>query len=93
MFRWDPYEWEALGVHGASLDQELISPAVESVETLRIVNIVHEHAAVGAAVEGDTQRLEAFLTGCVPKLHLVNRRVACQESRDQPAWSRVCHRP
>lgn len=79
------YEWEALGVHRASLDQELIPPAVESVETLRIVNVVNEHAAISAAVKGDAQRLEAFLSGGVPELHLVNLRIACQEMRDPPA--------
>lgn len=46
------YEWERLGVHWASLDQELVSPAVQCVETLRVVHVVYEHAAVGAAVKG-----------------------------------------
>ena len=63
------HEWEALRIHGTGLDQELVPPAVECVETLRVVDVVYEHAAVGAAVEGYAERLEAFLAGCVPELH------------------------
>lgn len=66
------YEWEALRVHGASLDQELVPPAVECIKTLGVVDVVHEHAAVGAAVECDTKRLEALLTSRVPELCTVS---------------------
>jgi hypothetical protein len=48
------YEWEALWVHRARLHQELVAPAVQCVEALRIVDVVYEHAAVGAAVERNT---------------------------------------
>jgi hypothetical protein len=50
--RRDTYEWEALRIHGAGLDQELVAPAVQCIETLGVVDVVYEHAAVGAAVEG-----------------------------------------
>ena len=50
------------------LDEELVAPRVETLERVRLRYIVHEHAAVGAAVEGDAERLEALLTGGVPDL-------------------------
>ena len=52
----------------ASLYQELVSPAIQGIEALRIIDIVHEYAAVGSSIERDTQRLESFLTCCVPEL-------------------------
>jgi hypothetical protein len=74
------YEWEALRVHWAGLDQELIAPAVQGIETLRIVHVVNEDAAVGATVESHTQRLEAFLAGRVPKLFPVSLKFASLDS-------------
>ena len=50
------------------LQQELVAPAVERLERARARDVVREHAAVGAAVEGDAQRLEALLAGGVPDL-------------------------
>jgi hypothetical protein len=73
------YEWEALRVHGASLHQKLVPPAVQCIETLRVVHVVHEHAAVGAAVEGNAQRLEALLAGRIPELTHVSR--SCTRGR------------
>ena len=80
------YKWEALRVHGASLDQELVPPAVECIKTLGVVDVVNEHAAVGAAVECDTERLEALLSGRVPELCIVSRCAVELEARDPPAW-------
>jgi hypothetical protein len=68
----ETYEWEALRVHGASLDQKFVPPAVECVETLGVVDVVYEHAAVGATVECDTERLEALLSSRVPELCIVS---------------------
>jgi hypothetical protein len=64
----EAYEGEALGVHRAGLNQELISPAVEGVETLGVVYIVDEHAAVGTAVESNAERLESLLASGIPEL-------------------------
>ena len=63
-------EREVLRVVWARLDEELISPAVESLERLGAVNVVDEYTAVRAAVEGNTQRLEALLPRRVPQLRL-----------------------
>ena len=60
------YKWETLGVHGAGLDEELVAPAVQRVEALCVVHVVHQHAAIGTTVEGHAERLEALLTRCVP---------------------------
>lgn len=62
------YERKVLGIARRSLNQELVSPAVESIETLGVVDIKHQHAAVGTSVECNAQRLEALLTSRVPKL-------------------------
>lgn len=62
------YKGKALGVHGAGLDEEFVPPAVERVETLGVVDIVDENAAVGTTVESHTKRLEALLSCGVPEL-------------------------
>ena len=51
------------------LDEELVSPAVERLEGGGDGDVVDEDAAVGAAVEGDAQRLESLLPRRVPDLH------------------------
>jgi hypothetical protein len=56
--------------HG--LNQELVSPAVEGVETLGVVYIVDEHTAVGTTVESNTERLESLLTSGIPELSCVS---------------------
>lgn len=35
------HKWKALRVSGASLDQELVSPAVEGFETFGVVDVVY----------------------------------------------------
>lgn len=80
------YEWKALWVHGASLDKKLIPPAVEGVETLGIVHVVYEHAAVGATVKGNAQRLEALLAGRVPELGSISLLFIGTASAYAPAW-------
>jgi hypothetical protein len=66
------HEWEALGIHRAGLDQEFVSPAVEGVETLGVVDVVDEHTAVGTTIESNTKRLESLLTSSVPELAIVS---------------------
>jgi hypothetical protein len=66
------YEGEALGVHGAGLNQELVSPAVEGVETLGVVDIVDEYAAVCTTVESNTERLESLLASSIPELAIAS---------------------
>lgn len=80
------YEWETLWVHGAGLDKKLVSPAIEGVETLGIVHVVHEHAAIGATVKGNAQRLKALLAGRVPKLGSVSLLSTGTASAYAPAW-------
>ena len=46
-------EREVLRIMRARLDEELVSPAIERLEALRTVHVIHEHAAVCAAIEGD----------------------------------------
>jgi len=62
------YEGEALRVHRACLNQELVSPAVEGIETLGVVDIVDEDAAVCTTVESNTERLESLLASGIPEL-------------------------
>lgn len=45
---------EVVGVPGRGLDEEFVAPAVEGVKALGVVDVVHEHAAVCAAIEGDS---------------------------------------
>ena len=64
----DDNEGEVLGVSGACLDEELVSPAVERLECVAHRHVVHQHAAVGTAIERNPQRLETLLAGCIPNL-------------------------
>ena len=50
------------------LDQELVSPDLHGLEGLGHREVVHQHTAVGAAVEGDAQGLEPLLPRGVPNL-------------------------
>lgn len=59
---------ERVWVARRRLDQELVTPRVERVKGLGVVDIKDEHAAVGATVKGHTKRLEALLSGRVPEL-------------------------
>jgi len=61
-------EWETIRVTRSSLDQELITPAVQVVECLCNINIKHEHTAICTTVESNTKRLETLLTGSIPNL-------------------------
>lgn len=65
---WYTHKGEALRITGASLNQKFIPPAIQRLETLRVVYIVDQHTAVGASVECDAQGLEPFLTGGIPNL-------------------------
>lgn len=68
----ETYEWEALGIHGARLDQKLVSPAVQCLEALRVVDVVDQDTAVCSPVKGDTKRLKSLLTSSVPQLCAVS---------------------
>ena len=65
----EDHKREALGILWACLNQELIAPTVKGIEALRVVDVVYQDTAVGATIEGDSQRLEAFLAGGVPQLY------------------------
>ena len=47
-----PYKWEVLRVHWTCLDKELVSPAVQSLETFLVCDVEGEDAAVCSPVEG-----------------------------------------
>lgn len=66
------YERESLRIHRARLYQEFVPPTIQRLETLRVIDIVHQNAAVGASIEGNTQRLEALLSCRIPDLCLVS---------------------
>lgn len=62
------HKWKVGGISGRGLDQKLVPPAVKRLEALGIVDIVDQHAAVGAAVKGNPQRLKSLLAGGIPEL-------------------------
>ena len=51
----DSYKREALRIPRASLDKELVAPAVKGFKTLRVVDIVYQNTAVGTSVECNAQ--------------------------------------
>ena len=62
------HKGEVIRVARRSLDQELVPPAVQRIEALGVVHVVHEDATVGTAVERHAQRLETLLASRVPEL-------------------------
>lgn len=62
-------ERKVVGVARAGLYEELVMPRVEVLERVRVGDVKHKDAAIGASVEGDAQGLKALLTGSVPDLH------------------------
>mmetsp|Transcript_21 Transcript_21/g.73 ORF Transcript_21/g.73 Transcript_21/m.73 type:complete len:247 (+) Transcript_21:426-1166(+) len=62
-------EGEVVWVPRPRLDEELITPAVEVVESFSHIHIKAEHTRVRTAVEGHAQALKPFLTRGVPDLH------------------------
>lgn len=79
---------ERVRVARRGLNQELVAPAIEGVEGFGVVDIEDEYAAVGTTVEGDTERLEAFLTGCVPELR-VNTSLVLRGHLKEAYWEDV----
>jgi hypothetical protein len=52
----------------ACLDEEFITPAIECLERLGTIHIVHEYAAIRTTIERHPKRLEPFLTCGIPQL-------------------------
>mmetsp|Transcript_62 Transcript_62/g.103 ORF Transcript_62/g.103 Transcript_62/m.103 type:complete len:207 (-) Transcript_62:83-703(-) len=77
------HEREVVWVLRPSLYQELVAPVVQVVESLGIVHVIHQDAAVSSTVECYAKGLEAFLASRVPDLHghrlVVNFDLLCQE--------------
>lgn len=55
---------------GNNLNEKLIPPVVQVVESLLTVHVIHEHAAVCPTVESNPKALKAFLPCCVPYLRV-----------------------
>jgi len=69
-------ERKVLGIARTGLDEELVAPAVEVLEGLGDVDVEHEHAAVGTAIECNAEALESLLAGSIPDLQPV-----CKDER------------
>ena len=61
-------EWERFWIVRASVFDEAVLPFIQCIETSRVRQIIAEGAAVSPTVERKSQRLEFFLTGCIPNL-------------------------
>lgn len=61
-------KWEVGRVPRRSLDEKFVSPAVQRLETLGIVHVVDQNAAISTSVERYAEGLETFLTGRIPEL-------------------------
>lgn len=49
-------EGEVLRITGSGLDEELLTPAVQVLESLGNINVEHQNAAVSSTVESNSQR-------------------------------------
>jgi len=65
------HKGKAFCVVWGRLDEELVTPVVEVLKRLGIVDVIHKHAAICTAVVSHTQRLEAFLSSSVPDLRTI----------------------
>jgi hypothetical protein len=76
-------EWEVIGISWSSLDQELITPAIQILESLGNIDIEDQDTAISSSVESNTQTLESFLTSSIPDLHsdqsVIDHNFLCQE--------------
>lgn len=68
-------EREMLWIARTGLDQELVSPRVKVLECVWSCRIEDENAAVSAAIESNSKRLEALLPSCVPNLNKLSQRM------------------
>ena len=64
----DDHERERIRLHDHRLFEEAALPYLELVKRAAVSYIVHEEAAVGAAVEGSAEGLIALLASRVPDL-------------------------
>ena len=62
------HKWEVFWIPGAGLDEELISPTVQSLECVWLSDVKHQDTTVRTPVECHTQTLETFLASSVPDL-------------------------
>lgn len=70
-------EGEVFWVSGRRLYEELVPPAVQRFERVGHCDVEHQHAAVGAPIERDAQRLKTLLPGRVPDLKQFSRQCTC----------------
>lgn len=61
-------KWEVDRVIRVALNQKFVSPNVQSLKRLLVVDVVDKNAAIGTTVESNTQRLESLLACGIPKL-------------------------
>jgi hypothetical protein len=81
-------EGEGFWVARGGLDEEFVAPGVEGLEGFGRVDVVDEDAAVGTAVEGYTEGLEALLARRVPELFRRRHREVSLCGED---WQRCTH--
>ena len=66
---------------------ERLLPLVEAFVRVTPRDVIDQNAAVGSTVEGDAQRLEALLPGCVPQLE---RHLGLTVGQSSPFLHKVC---
>lgn len=62
-------ERKVIRITRTRLDQKLVAPRFQVLERIGSGYIEDQHTAVGASIEGNAQRLKAFLASCVPNLN------------------------
>lgn len=67
----DDHEGELARVLDPTLLDKLLLPGFDAVERLLGGDVIDDHAAVGASVEGGPDGLESFLSSCIPDLQTV----------------------
>jgi hypothetical protein len=61
-------EWEMVRITRTRLNEKLISPTLQRLESIWIIDIIDKYTTVRATVERNTQTLESFLTSSIPDL-------------------------
>lgn len=60
------HERKILWIPRAGLNQELVSPAVQSLKRFGTVDVINESTAVSATIECNAEGLKSFLPGGIP---------------------------
>lgn len=49
------HKWEGLWIPGICLNEEFIAPALQGLETFRVIDVVNQNTAIGTTIESHAE--------------------------------------